>query len=58
MHPKDRRLNVPLQAGLAVGVTAAVEDVGPVLVQVVIFEAQRTLQVVVQVLKSWTIFSL
>jgi hypothetical protein len=49
---------MPLQASLAVGVTAAVEDVGPVLVQVVIFEAQGALQVVVQILKSWTIFSL
>jgi len=49
---------VPLQAGLAVGVTAAVEDVGAMLVQVVIFEAQRALEVVVQILKSWTIFSL
>ena len=49
---------MPLQAGLAVGVTAAVEDVGAMLVQVVIFEAQGALEVVVQVLESWTIFSL
>ena len=49
---------MPLQAGLAIGVTAAIEDVGAMLVQVVIFEAQGALQVVVQVFESWTIFSL
>ena len=49
---------MPLQAGFAVGVAAPVEDMGPVLVQVIIFEAQRTFEVVVKVLKSRAIFSL
>lgn len=49
---------MPLQAGLAVGVAAPVEDVGPVLVQVVIFEAQRAFEVVIKVFKGRAIFSL